>query len=661
MAKRIKKVKTPKIEFSSPLRIIKSIQADAVKSISAKLDKSNGFLSFKERPLRPYGFFVYYLNKEHDNITLSLSKREIDKPHEEALMDESFDFIAELRDLLLGSFLSCESRIDECNEMIDVWMKKLMSELGGTVSLNEGIPVPIFDEIPYVSSHLATTIELSSDDIVVSFEDAGLINFAELPTMARAQLCELIWNKCVSDALVYHTPYEAISALAKDSETDVRYAVANCAKVPSEILNSLATEKNKTIKEGLAQNMNSSSGLLEILSNDKEDLVVSYVANNPNASLETLEKLSSDARSSVRENVAQNKTTPGSILAHLIDNEPSFPRSYFPTRVIYWATRNPNLPSDYLLKSINSSNKVIREAAALNPSIPVENLALLAKDGEPSVRRAVAQNEKTPLGLLSQLSEDTDSSVVFAVAQNPNTPGVVLNEISKNCDVHIRKRISCNHNAPKELLLGFIKDPEMRVEMGENNNLPDEILIELVKAGNSRSALAELIERGTIPMDLLTRIAESGSLEAKERVAESSLLPDQYLQKWLSPETDGALASHAALNPNVPISLLSEWAAASNPSLKIRAASNTRTPNDILALLAKDSDPSVREAVASNTNIGQELFDQLSLDTEKKVVRALSKNINLPLSVCLRFASSFYSDIRSSVVNKLSKGICTSK
>ena len=65
--------------------------------------------------------------------------------------------------------------------------------------------------------------------------------------------------------------------------------------------------------------------------------------------------------------------------------------------------------------------------------------------------------------------------------------------------------------------------------------------------------------------------------------------------------------------------------------------------------------------MASNTNIGQELFDQLSLDTEKKVVRALSKNINLPLSVCLRFASSFYSDIRSSVVNKLSKGICTSK
>ena len=165
-----------------------------------------------------------------------------------------------------------------------------------------------------------------------------------------------------------------------------------------------------------------------------------------------------------------------------------------------------------------------------------------------------------------------------------------MNEISKNCDVHIRKRISCNHNAPKELLLGFIKDPEMRVEMGENNNLPDEILIELVKAGNSRSALAELIERGTIPMDLLTRIAESGSLEAKERVAESSLLPDQYLQKWLSPETDGALASHAALNPNVPISLLSEWAAASNPSLKIRAASNTRTPNDILAFMRVNND-----------------------------------------------------------------------
>ena len=84
--------------------------------------------------------------------------------------------------------------------------------------------------------------------------------------------------------------------------------------------------------------------------------------------------------------------------------------------------KNPNTPSELLIKFAEDKSWIMREVVAANPNTPGDVLSILAKDSEYTVRLEVAENPNTPKEILPILAKDSNASVRYFVKSNVNTP-----------------------------------------------------------------------------------------------------------------------------------------------------------------------------------------------------------------------------------------------
>jgi hypothetical protein len=85
-----------------------------------------------------------------------------------------------------------------------------------------------------------------------------------------------------------------------------------------------------------------------------------------------------------------------------------------------------------------SSNRTIRESAALSYLAPADVLETLAEDEADSVRACVARNERAPEWVLRALAADPSPQVRGWVAANPSTPVCLRDELATDPDAGVR-------------------------------------------------------------------------------------------------------------------------------------------------------------------------------------------------------------------------------
>ena len=111
----------------------------------------------------------------------------------------------------------------------------------------------------------------------------------------------------------------ALTKLAHDPEDDVRFGVLqNTTTLSFEIFSALAKDSNPDVRLEAACRKELTPELLDQLSNDADEYVRIAVVDNDNTSVGTLVKLSADPEWYIRVRVARNPKTPADVLRKLI-------------------------------------------------------------------------------------------------------------------------------------------------------------------------------------------------------------------------------------------------------------------------------------------------------------------------------------------------------
>jgi len=210
------------------------------------------------------------------------------------------------------------------------------------------------------------------------------------------------------------TPVEVLDKLARDSDEDVREAVAKNPSTPPEALAELAKDQDQEVCYNVANNLSTPPEALASLAQSRYPEVCREVAYNKSTPPEALAKLGRDPDDDVRAAVAYNTSAPPEVLAQLAqDPEENVRRE---------VADNTSTPPEVLAQLAQDSDDDVRAGVADNNSTPPEVLASLAQDGDRFVRYKVAYNPSTPPEALAKLAQDRDNEVRRAVSYNPSTP-----------------------------------------------------------------------------------------------------------------------------------------------------------------------------------------------------------------------------------------------
>ena len=110
--------------------------------------------------------------------------------------------------------------------------------------------------------------------------------------------------------------------------------------------------------------------------------------------------------------------------------------------------------------------------------------------------------------------------------------------------------------------------------------------------------------------------------------------------------SDWAVRSSAAGNPNTPADTLIELSKDSDCDVRSSAAGNPNTPADTLVELSKDSDWAVRSSAAGNPNTPADTLIKLSKDSDCDVRRNAAGNPNTPADTLIKLSKDSHCDVR---------------
>lgn len=211
------------------------------------------------------------------------------------------------------------------------------------------------------------------------------------------------------------TPPPVLAFLARDSECDVRCAVAGNPNTPAETLNLLARRSS------------------ELVPDYWEDNTDCYLFRAEESELEKL--LSYSDLSQFVHNLLDEKSELEKPLSYSLLSKFKLANS-----------RRYALDEDLRLWSMANELNV-RCAVAGHPNSPAQTLNLLARDRALYVRCAVARNPKTPAKTLNHLARDSKRVVRKIVAGNPNTPAEALDLLVRDSEPDVRSAAAKNGSA----------------------------------------------------------------------------------------------------------------------------------------------------------------------------------------------------------------------
>ncbi len=113
----------------------------------------------------------------------------------------------------------------------------------------------------------------------------------------------------------------------------------------------------------------------------------------------------------------------------------------------------PQLPHEMLTEMLHDSSEWVRSASFCNPNVTEDEIKEAIQDTCPLVRAAAATSHNAPPWLLDELAKDQDQEVLQAVVLNPNTN--------------------------PETLVGLLDREDLKQDVAENANLPQDQLPKL--------------------------------------------------------------------------------------------------------------------------------------------------------------------------------------
>ncbi|HET8843057.1 MAG TPA: HEAT repeat domain-containing protein [Ktedonobacteraceae bacterium] len=242
------------------------------------------------------------------------------------------------------------------------------------------------------------------------------------------------------------TPVNMLRHLSQDKDLQIRKAVAENAQTPVDVLRHLAQDENNEVRYCVAKNKQAPMEVLQMLTRnaqtlaetlrtlayDQDSWVRYYAAENAQTAVEALRMLALDQDSWVRYFVAENTQAPAETLRMLALDQDSWVRWY--------VADNTQTLAETLRTLALDEDSWVRQAVAENVQTPVDVLQMLVqnKHEDDEVRRAASGNVQMPIETLRTLAQDQDEGVRQVLAWNARTPGEVLQSLSQDTCANVR-------------------------------------------------------------------------------------------------------------------------------------------------------------------------------------------------------------------------------
>jgi hypothetical protein len=326
---------------------------------------------------------------------------------------------------------------------------------------------------------------------------------------------------------------QILTALASDSNSNVRCAVASNHAVPVAVLSTLLRDEDEDIRRTVSLNPRAPRGALEDL----------------------LKTLSHDSDLDVYAQIANSPSTPISILTALARTDKP--------QTVRCVAGNRSTPNDVLVELSISPDAGVRASVASNQSASPYLLAVLAEDSRADVRLRVAENRTTPTFILTHLAEDSSDTVQCAVAKNPAAPTDVLARLSLHTSKYVRRGVAENPEAPMDVRQSILSclagdtDLEMRCNLAKNSVTPASVLTKL--ANSSKVVIRRAVAaNAATPVLTLIKLSKDRSFQVRCEVAGNPSTPEEVLDQLIAKEPHSRMYESAIGNPSIPATLVAK-------------------------------------------------------------------------------------------------------
>lgn len=225
---------------------------------------------------------------------------------------------------------------------------------------------------------------------------------------------------------------------AKDQDACIRRGLAARAKIPESLQALLVTDSDTDVRQNLAKNPDISGATIGTLAKDAQFAVRFHLASHPGLDGATLALLAADAHSNVRKVVAGRPALPEElqlklasdsseeVVAALMDNahcEPAVRFAIFETGPLTLKRKLSALPAltaEEQTQLLRESDVLIRGALAVRKDLDESIQCALAGATEHDVRINLARNPVLGNAAQELLYIDRNESVRLALAENPS-------------------------------------------------------------------------------------------------------------------------------------------------------------------------------------------------------------------------------------------------
>jgi hypothetical protein len=223
------------------------------------------------------------------------------------------------------------------------------------------------------------------------------------------------------------TSPDELRVLAEDANPKVRAAVARNPHTPPDLLAWLADDESPLVHRGVAEHPDAPTALLERFAADPTWVnfkVRLAVAQHPQVTPLALERMAGDLSVAVRRLVLAHPRTPPAARQHILAR--SLDMCLTSSEPFYHAIAlaHAEAPVEALLQAEQSSEWLVRFAAAQNPHAPQELLVALSEDGNRLVRAAAqfALLQHSPSTADADPNMAPDGLIHYGVGRDQRSP-----------------------------------------------------------------------------------------------------------------------------------------------------------------------------------------------------------------------------------------------
>lgn len=383
--------------------------------------------------------------------------------------------------------------------------------------------------------------------------DLGLSQWHWLPLGTRGRFSGFRLQYLASlDCL----PGKWLELFSRDSDVELRVAVAANPSTPPAVLERLSKDDENRVRREVAENHGTSSVVLEALSVDPDqsvrqsaarpdlwpklrrsikaafhDYQLSSVMELPGLPVSWIESLSMDDDLSIRKaaELVLDRRQSGSMREGVpAEHCDRFYRTLYLQELVDQIEDPASLVTLSELPPVSNpwygKRFHIQEAVGKCVNTPPDLLAQLGMHDDLAVRKAVASNPTTPKATIQHLFESTPDAIFYlgknlgaskarqfvldGLASNPALDETILDRMVRSTSLGTRLALASNPVAPLEWLEKASRDAETRVRasVASNRSLSVRALHKMVHEDQKESVLCAVLENSSAPVEVIQEV-----------------------------------------------------------------------------------------------------------------------------------------------------------